>query len=292
MTVVAGFDRSNPPATGTTMPWLIDNTNLGWVGYYLVSPNHSGTGWVGQFASLSQAGWSVSPIYVGQQDPIYDPENHYENPSTAQGIADANDAVNRAWNEGFTAGTIIYLDVEYPEMSSSMRDYVQSWCQQVQSLGYAAGIYIPHGYNSTTGIELAHSLAPSAYLWVAHIQVPGYSAPSNTYNYPIFSPTDDYFAATVWQYQWNYTIQTINGPLSPTDLNVEINQLPRLTQLSPVQVDAGATLDLRQVISIVDRYHTTIPNVLAFDRDGTIVSYEIGVVSGTGHLNYEVVPVV
>src|SRR2546423_1700560 len=115
MTVVAGFDRSNPPATSTTMPSLRANTNLAWVGDYLASPNHSSTSWAGQLAALSASGWSVSPIYVGQQDPVFAPSTQNRNATSSQGATDGNDAALKAFNEGFAAGTIIYLDVEFPD---------------------------------------------------------------------------------------------------------------------------------------------------------------------------------
>ena len=47
--------------------WLTADKPYRWVGYYLSAPCHNDDSWVGKRETLSNMGWGVAVIYVGQQ---------------------------------------------------------------------------------------------------------------------------------------------------------------------------------------------------------------------------------
>jgi hypothetical protein len=62
-----GFDTSKYPGDDAMQAWR-DDGDYEWVGYYLPdAPCHKDTSWAGKRAALSQMGWGVAVVYVGQQ---------------------------------------------------------------------------------------------------------------------------------------------------------------------------------------------------------------------------------
>ena len=161
MTVVAGFDNGAFPSHGmSTMSWLKANTNLTWTAYYLDAPNHPISSWSGNYDALAADGWSVSPIYVGQQDPITsigDLGVSERNPSVAQGTIDGTQATEEAYQQGISLGTIIYLDLENPDLGTLEQAYVKQWCATVASLGFTPGVYVDQGYSRQRQRCISHS---------------------------------------------------------------------------------------------------------------------------------------
>src|SRR5256714_13269419 len=47
--------------------WLTADKPYRWVGYYLSAPCHSDSSWEGKRQTLSEMGWGMAVIYVGQQ---------------------------------------------------------------------------------------------------------------------------------------------------------------------------------------------------------------------------------
>ena len=100
-TVRAGFDTSAYPGDAT-MAWLKQNTNLTWVGYYLYPApsrnaqniNPADNSWMGHYAALTQQGWTVASIYVGEQDPTSAPGSLSTNPTSSKGVTDGNTAAS------------------------------------------------------------------------------------------------------------------------------------------------------------------------------------------------------
>src|SRR5262249_53677841 len=122
------------------------------------APCHSDDSWSGKRARLSQNGWGVAVIFVGQKtwDKSIPPTNSTGNDwsakpvNGAQGEGDARHASGMAQREGFDQGTVIFLDVE--AMSSvprGMRDYYTSWARTL----LADGRYLPGIYSHTKNAE-------------------------------------------------------------------------------------------------------------------------------------------
>jgi len=62
-----GFDTFSYPGDNAMRAWLTADKPYRWVGYYLPAPCHSDTSWEGKRATLSNMGWGMAVIYVGQQ---------------------------------------------------------------------------------------------------------------------------------------------------------------------------------------------------------------------------------
>src|ERR1044072_1236531 len=224
MTVLAGFDSSTYPAHGIeTMDWLIHNTNLSWVGYYLApAPNRTGASWMGHRAELTADGWTIAPIYVGEQD---DP-NLSHNPSACKGVTDGNSAVSLLNSEGFARGTTVYLDIETgAPLSSNLQVYIQNWCSTVAANGFTPGVYCPGSDANTVA-----SIVPNARLWVADIGI--MSAAPGTTTFSTSAPSGSgHSNATAWQYQFNYSIST---PFGPYNVDIDTITVTGTTHHAPV----------------------------------------------------------
>jgi hypothetical protein len=61
-----GFDTSKYPGDTIMQAWR-DDGSYEWVGYYLPAPCHKDEGWSGKRQMLTDAGWGVAVVYVGQQ---------------------------------------------------------------------------------------------------------------------------------------------------------------------------------------------------------------------------------
>jgi hypothetical protein len=62
-----GFDTFAYPGDDAMQAWLTADKPYKWVGYYLSAPCHNDDSWQGKRATLSNMGWGMAVIYVGQQ---------------------------------------------------------------------------------------------------------------------------------------------------------------------------------------------------------------------------------
>jgi hypothetical protein len=198
----AGFDVSGYPGDAA-MDWLKANTNLVWCGYYLVAPSHQHSTWLGKRAQLSDAGWGIAPLFVGQQ--VIPPGS--QNPSAATGVTDGNLAVDQMTNEGFASGSCVYLDLENgPPLTNAQRDYVSNWCDTVQQAGFAPGIYCSHLL-----AQQVSTLRPDCRIWAFKLTNQPSPVPTP---FPNPDPKGNGFAgATIWQLAQNCLIQVQNSRL-------------------------------------------------------------------------------
>jgi len=113
----------------------------------------------------------------------------------------------------------VYLDWESSDISVGPEtDYIAAWCKTVANAGYQPGVYCHPSEVSVIAAQLA--LAPyhvTAQFWVAAWTNPSVS--SSTTQFPTYDPTQAQASATSWQYGDVYSIQTVNGLLSPVDLD-------------------------------------------------------------------------
>ena len=162
-----GFDTSVYPGDAAMRAWHSPGSPYEWTGYYLGAPCHSNTSWLGRRQFLRSLGWGTAVLYVGQQTWEGLPTAAKVAPAVAraaqsascsrtmltgaQGTIEGSDAAAKAANEGFPAGTVIFLDIEYMStVTEAMRDYYTSWVAQVLADGrYLPGIYC-HTSNAAT----------------------------------------------------------------------------------------------------------------------------------------------
>jgi Rv2525c-like, glycoside hydrolase-like domain len=154
--VTPGFDRSVYPGDAAMTAWF-QFSPYRWTGYYLRAPCHRrDVSWLGHRAFLSALGWGIAVIYVGQQAALMTPCDR-NILTRAQGFADGADAVAQATQEGFPAGTWLYLDVEAShalrdpatgrlgrdELPPAMLEYVEAWMRALLNDGrYEPGVYL------------------------------------------------------------------------------------------------------------------------------------------------------
>lgn len=62
-----GFDTFSYPGDDAMRAWLAADKPYRWVGYYLSAPCHTDPSWEGKRETLSNMGWGMAVIYVGQQ---------------------------------------------------------------------------------------------------------------------------------------------------------------------------------------------------------------------------------
>ena len=62
-----GFDTFAYPGDDAMRAWLTADKPYSWVGYYLSAPCHNDDSWEGKRETLSDMGWGMAVIYVGQQ---------------------------------------------------------------------------------------------------------------------------------------------------------------------------------------------------------------------------------
>jgi hypothetical protein len=145
-----GFDTCGAPSAGAMSAWTTSPYHS--IGIYIGGANRGcpdgnlSASWV---STVSQQGWRLAPLYVGLQAPcVFQGGLGLINPGAApsQGVAAADDAVNRAANFGLGGGTPIYFDMEaYNSADATCRNavitFVTYWVAELHNRGYVAGYY-------------------------------------------------------------------------------------------------------------------------------------------------------
>ena len=234
-----GFDTSIYPGDAAMRAWAAPSSPYEWAGYYLAAPCHGNTSWLGRRAFLGSIGWGTAVLYVGQQTWEGVASAQLAAPATArvaqsatcsrtmlsgaQGTIEGSDAAAKTANEGFAAGTVIFLDIEYMStVTQPMRDYYRSWVAQVLADGrYVPGIYC-HKSNAATIYADVHeeflARRPTAtpQFWIASTS--GFSLER--------VPTDvGHSFANVWQGKLD-TDESWNGVALHIDVNVADSPAP------------------------------------------------------------------
>jgi len=62
-----GFDTGTYPGDKAMRAWRTGNSPYSWAGYYLKSPCHQDDGWMGKRQTLTDIGYGLAVLYVGQQ---------------------------------------------------------------------------------------------------------------------------------------------------------------------------------------------------------------------------------
>lgn len=162
-----GFDTYTYPGDEKMRAWRnAPNAPYRWVGFYVGNaPCYKGSSWAGKRQVLTEMGWGLAVVYVGQQTwnralrTLSTAEKLRQRGKgvrcnadfidAAQGALEAVDAIAKTRAEGFAPGTVIFLDIERMEsVPPRMRDYYGAWVATVLRDGtYRPGIYV-HSYNA------------------------------------------------------------------------------------------------------------------------------------------------
>ena len=161
-----GFDTYRYPGDNTMRAWKkVPGAPYSWVGYYLPAPCHKDASWAGKRAMLSQMGWGLAVVYVGQQTwaqqpaalPAADVASLIRAGKTCnanllgqeRGVAEGKDAIATTEREGFPPQSVVFLDIERMErMPDAMREYYRAWARTLLADGrYRPGVYV-HKFNA------------------------------------------------------------------------------------------------------------------------------------------------
>ena len=270
-----GFDTFAYPGDAAMTAWLMADKPYSWVGYYLSAPCHNDDSWQGKRDTLSNMGWGMAVIYVGQQTWGKTPGQkvtvtryvakrvrttvklkggrrvvRYVNKrvpvkvlvapraspgascssqfvSAARGTADANDAIEKTAAEGFSKGTVIFLDIERMDVvPKAMRDYYRAWTSRILADARFRPGYYAHSYNA----DLIYRDAKQIYTAAGNSSEPPFWIASARGFAPDKDPTDvGHSFAQVWQGMLD-VVETHNGVRLPIDVNVAM--LPSPSELS------------------------------------------------------------
>ena len=131
-----GFDRNIYPGDDA-LPIL--RKTFAYSSYWLSPPPGEKTNtWTGKRELLRSQGFGFLVLYRGPDS------NELKNVATARarGRHDGEEAVAAAKGEGFSAATIIFLDIEEGgRLAETYHAYLAAWSEQLSRAGYGAGVY-------------------------------------------------------------------------------------------------------------------------------------------------------
>jgi hypothetical protein len=172
-----GFDACSAPSSKAMSAW--DESPYRAIGVYIGGENRGCSqpnltaSWV---SAQTDAGWHLIPIYVGTQAPLSSCSSCAQITSaeaTAQGTANAADAVADASAVAIGPGSPIYFDMESysrtASASAATLAFLEAWTKKLHSLGYVSGVYS----SSASGIADLASRIGTGYvlpddLWIAN----------------------------------------------------------------------------------------------------------------------------
>lgn len=235
----AGFDIAAYPGDAAMRAWTHPASPYYWTGYYLPAPCHRDVTWSGKYSTIRSMGWGVAAIYVGQQDWTQIPAAAIGAAasraneelvtcsatllSVDQANAEAADAIARMQADGFPAGSVIFLDVEYvTTVTSSLLDYYRAWISAVVRDGH----YRPGVYAAKSNAPVLYPAASDAARASGGTEAPTFWITSST-GFSTSSPPSavglNY--AALWQGMYDVT-QTFNGVTLTIDVNVATSRSP------------------------------------------------------------------
>src|SRR5579864_4850250 len=195
-----GFDRNDYPGDeNLKVLWQ----TFSYAGYWLNNPpGAASNSWAGKRALLESAGFGFLVLFNGRLDA------QLQHNATALGRSDGNAATSAAKREGFSAHTIIFLDLEEGgRMLPEQKAYIYAWVDAVNASGFRAGVYcsgIPVREDKNTVINTADDIRANAHgrditYWVTQDSCP----PSPGCVFPKQPPTpyeSKLRYAEVWQF--------------------------------------------------------------------------------------------
>ncbi len=197
-----GFDRNSYPGDAS-IPIL--RKTFAFTSYWLSPPpGEKLNTWKGKRELLLSHGFGFLVLYRGRDSS----ELKNETDATVKGTQDSRDAAASAKEEGFPAGTIIFLDIEEGgRLPATYHVYLRVWSEELTRAGFLPGVYcsgIPVkeelGVSITTAEDIrSHASSHEIAIWVyndACPPSPGCAFPENP---PAPSASGVSYAA-VWQF--------------------------------------------------------------------------------------------
>src|SRR5579864_361 len=195
-----GFDRNDYPGDENLK---VLRQTFSYAGYWLNNPpGETANSWVGKRPLLESAGFGFLVLFNGRLDA------QLQHNATALGRSDGNAAAAAAKREGFSAHTIIFLDLEEGgRMLPEQKAYIYAWVDAVNATGFRAGVYcsgIPVQEDKKTSIITADDIRANAHgrdvtYWVTQDSCP--PSPGCVFPKQPPSPSESKLRyAEVWQF--------------------------------------------------------------------------------------------
>jgi hypothetical protein len=173
---------------------------------YWISPPPGGkiNTWTGKRALLREQGFGFVVLYRGRE--VRELKTVLD--ATAKGTADARDAAANAKTEGFSPGTIVFLDIEDGgRLPAEYHAYLRAWADTLVRAGYRPGVYCSampvnegQGVKITTADDIRTSEAPREFsYWVYNDACPPAPGCATAIKAPQPSASGTSYAA-VWQF--------------------------------------------------------------------------------------------
>ena len=231
-----GFDTNIYPGDRTMAVWAQDGT-YDWVGYYLEAPCHRDDSWSGKRDTLSDMGWGLAVVYVGQQ--VWSTRKKPKKGATCsnafvttnRGVQDGHDAIAMVVAEGFPHGTAIFLDIErMSNITPGMRAYYRAWTKTVVDDGRYRAAYYTHADNAAQ----VYADVKTVFAAAGDTTEPPFWIAGRSKVFTVDKmPTDVGHAfAAVWQGLLDVT-RTHSGIKLPVDINVSGVRSPSEANTSP-----------------------------------------------------------
>jgi Domain of unknown function (DUF1906) len=222
-----GFDACSAPSSRAMEAW--DDSPYRAVGVYIGGENRGCSqpnltaSWV---SAQTAAGWHLIPTYVGLQAPTSscsDCAKLTAAQATAQGAADAADAVADASAVAIGPGSPIYFDMEsYSRTSSASAAtlaFLEAWTKKLHSLGYVSGVYS----SSASGIADLAARLGSGYVLPDQLWIANWNGQRNTLD-PVVPASGWASHQRIHQYQGGHD-ETYGG----TTINIDNNYVDAST---------------------------------------------------------------
>jgi len=131
-----GFDRNIYPGDAA-VPVL--HKTFAFTSYWLSPPPDEKTNtWLGKQKLLHSQGFGFVVLYRGRGSGEFEKTTD----ATQKGNIDASNAATVAKNEGFTRGTVIFLDIEEGgRLPDLYHAYLRAWADALVEAGYRPGVY-------------------------------------------------------------------------------------------------------------------------------------------------------
>jgi len=201
-TTYLGFDRNEYPGDASLAAL---RSTFSYAGFWLNNPPGTNQNtWSGKRGPLLSHGFGFLVLFNGRLDA----QLKRVPDASVLGRSDGAAAVESARREGFTAGTVIFLDIEEGgRMLAEQKNYVYAWADTVNAAGFRAGAYcsgIPVAEGEDAGLVTAQDLYKNAgrrniVFWVANDACP----PSPGCAFPRHPPAPSQSGvpfAEIWQY--------------------------------------------------------------------------------------------
>jgi hypothetical protein len=164
-----GFDRNIYPGDAA-LPIL--RKSFAFASFWISAPpGETSNTWIGKRALLREQGFGFVVLYRGREER----ELKIAADAVTKGQSDARDGATNAQREGFSPGTIVFLDIEEGgRLSPAYHAYLRAWADALIAAGYRPGVYCSamavhegKGVTITTADDIRSNEAPREFsYWV------------------------------------------------------------------------------------------------------------------------------